>query len=169
MSENPYATPAEHESGAAAVPPVGPPIAGPPPPPPTGYQTAGVYLPYTSGTGPVGKVRSTGTCILLTIVTLGIYPLFWYYSVHDEMKRHSGQGLGGGLALVLAFFIGIVMPYVSSSEVGNLYRWKGMTAPVSGATGLWYFPGSLIIVGPIVWFIKTNGALNAYWRSLDAR
>jgi hypothetical protein len=32
-------------------------------------------------------------------------------------------------------------------------------------TGLWYFPGVLILVGPIVWFVKTNGALNDYWRS----
>jgi hypothetical protein len=116
--------------------------------------------------GPVGKVRSTGVCILLSIVTLGIYQLVWYYSTHEEMKRHSGQGMGGGLALVLAFFVGIVMPYLSSSEIGELYERRGLRKPVSGATGLWYFPGILILVGPLVWFIKTNGALNAYWRSL---
>jgi len=26
-----------------------------------------------------------------------------------------------------------------------------------------------VIVGLIVWFVKTNGALNAYWRSLGAQ
>ncbi len=35
-------------------------------------------------------------------------------------------------------------------------------------TGLWYFPGSLILVGPIIWFVKTNNALNDYWRSVGA-
>ena len=29
--------------------------------------------------------------------------------------------------------------------------------------------GSLILVGPLVWLVKTNGALNAYWRSMGAR
>jgi hypothetical protein len=41
------------------------------------------------------------------------------------MKHHTGEGLGGGIALVLAIFVGL-----------------------------------------IVWFVKVNGALNAYWRSL---
>ena len=83
-------------------------------------------LPAAVGAGaPLGKIRSTGTCILLAIVTLGIYTLVWYYKTHDEMKRHSGEGLGGVVALVLAFFVGIVMPYITSNEVGGLYRRAG--------------------------------------------
>lgn len=120
------------------------------------------------GAGPIGKVRSTGMCILLSIVTLGIYTWVWYYSTSEEMKRHSGQGLGGVLSLVLAIFIGIVNPYITSSEVGALYQRAGRKPPVSGLTGLWVFPGIFIIVGPIVWFVKTNGALNEYWKSLGA-
>jgi hypothetical protein len=121
------------------------------------------------GSAQLGKIRGTGMCIFLSIITFGIYSLVWYYSTHDEMKRHSGQGMGGGLALVLAFFVGIVMPYINSSEVGGLYERAGMRKPVSGATGLWYFPGIFILVGPLVWFIKTNGALNAYWRAQGVR
>lgn len=125
--------------------------------------------PYGYGTGQLGKVRPTGVCILLSIVTLGVYGLYWYFSVHEEMKKHSGTGLGGGVALLLAFFVGIVMPYVTSSEVGGLYERRGQVPPVSGVTGLWYFPGIfLFFIGPIVWFVKTNGALNAYWRSVGA-
>ncbi|WGL50719.1 DUF4234 domain-containing protein [Nocardioides sp. BP30] len=123
---------------------------------------------YAPVDGPPGKVRSTGLCILLTVVTLGIYPLVWFYSVHEEMKRHTNHGMGGPLALVLAFFISFVMPYLTSGEVGGLYERTGRARPVSALTGLWYFPGALIIVGPLVWFIKTNGALNAYWRSQGA-
>lgn len=129
---------------------------------------AATYGQPQAMTGEIGKVRETGMCILLTIVTLGIYPLYWYYVTHEEMKRHTGQGLGGLLAFVIAFFAGIVMPYISSSEVGGLYGRRGQTPPVSGVTGLWYFPGIFILVGPIIWFVKTNGALNAYWRSLQA-
>ena len=82
-------------------------------------------------------------CILLLFVTFGIYSLFWYFKTHEEMKRHSGLGMGGGLALLLAFFVGFVMPYLTSSEVGDLYERSGRSKPVSGATGLWYFPGML--------------------------
>jgi hypothetical protein len=116
----------------------------------------------------IGKIRGTGVCILLALVTFGIYPLVWFYQVHSEMKRHSGQGIDGGIALILTIFIGIVMPYITSSEVGALHERRGHRKPVSGATGLWYFPGMFILVGPLVWFVKTNGALNAYWRSLGA-
>ena len=137
-----------------------------PPRPPAVYAPAQPPMPYGP---PVGKVRSTGLCILLAIVTLGIYPIVWYFMVHDEMKRHSNEGIGGGIALLLALLVGIVMPYLTSSEVGHLYEKRGMRRPVSGATGLWYFPGMFILVGPLVWFIKTNGALNAYWRSYGAR
>jgi hypothetical protein len=29
--------------------------------------------------------------------------------------------------------------------------------------------GAFILIGPLVWLVKTNGALNAYWRSVGAR
>ena len=117
----------------------------------------------------IGQVRGTGLAILLFVVTFGIYGWYWFYVVHDEMKRHKGQGLGGGLALVLSFFVTIVMPYLTAQEVGEMYERRGQRRPVSGATGLWYFPGSFLVVGPLVWFILTNNALNDYWRSVGAR
>jgi len=120
------------------------------------------------GTGQLGQVRGTGITMLLFFVTLGIYGFYWYYVTHEEMKRHNGRGLGGVLALVLALFVGIVMPYLTSDEVGNLYEARGQPKPVSALTGLWSFPGIFILVGPIIWFVKTNGALNDYWRSLGA-
>ncbi|MGI8433986.1 MAG: hypothetical protein ACR2LE_04530 [Nocardioidaceae bacterium] len=73
------------------------------------------------------------------------------------------------MALLLALFVGIVMPFITSSEVGDLYARRGQEKPVSGSTGLWYFPGIFILVGPIIWFVKTNGALNSYWRSVGAQ
>ena len=151
-----------------------PPAYGPAYPPPAYGQPAyppptyGQLAPYSGGPAPIGQVRSTGICILLTIVTLGFYSWYWYYVTHDEMKRHSGNGLGGGLALLLTILVGFVMPYLTSSEVGQLYSRRGQQPPVTGLTGLWYFPGIFILVGPIIWFIKTNDALNGYWRAVGA-
>jgi len=124
---------------------------------------------YAQPTGPIGQVRSTGLQILLFFVTLGIWSLVYYYQTHEEMKRHTGEGVGGVLALVLSFFVGIVSPFLHSHEVGGLYERRGQHKPVSAVTGLWVIPGFLVLVGPIVWFVKTNGALNAYWRSVGAR
>jgi len=168
MTEDGGATgPEDQTTPAASAPsPSQPPAGYAYPPPPAGYGYP--PQPQAYGAGALGQTRGTGMCILLTVVTLGIYPLFWYYSVHDELKRHRGTGLGGGLALLLAFLVGFVMPYITSSEIGEAYAARGQAKPVSGLTGLWYFPGIFLIVGPLVWFVKTNGALNDYWRSLGA-
>ncbi len=127
------------------------------------------YAQYAAPQGPAGKVRSTGVAILLFIVTAGIYGWFYYFATHEEMKKHTGEGLGGIVALLLAIFVSPVSPYLHSHEVGDLYGRRGQEKPVSALTGLWYFPGIFILVGPIVWFVKTNGALNAYWRSVGAQ
>jgi hypothetical protein len=119
--------------------------------------------------GPVGKVRSTWAVIGLSIITFGIYSLYYYFATHEEMKRHSGEGVGGALGLVLAIFtLGLVTPFLLPNEVGNLYARQGRPRPVTATTGLWVLLGSFILIGPLVWLIKTNGALNAYWRSLGA-
>lgn len=139
--------------------------------PPQGAGPGGYRQPpvsYGQPTGPVGSTRSTGLGILLFFVTFGIYGIYWYFVVHDEMKRHSGQGLGGGVALLLALLVGVASPFLASSEVGGLYERDGRHKPVSGATGLWVIPGILLLVLPIVWFVKTNGALNDYWRAHGA-
>ena len=129
----------------------------------TGYQAPVVRQQG----GYVGEIRSTGLCFVLFIVTLGIYGFVWWYKTHNEMKRHSGEGLGGGLALVLAIIplVSIVMVFFTPSEVGKLFERRGQRPPVSGVTGLWTL---LPLLGGVVWFVKTNGALNAYWRSLGA-
>ncbi|MDI6910041.1 DUF4234 domain-containing protein [Nocardioides sp.] len=167
MTESNDPTPVSPQS-ASAPPPFGEatpaPAAAPAAP---AYAGAAHAAPAA---GPIGEVRSTGTCILLSIVTLGIYSWYWYYKTHDEMKRHSGEGIGGGIALLLAIFVSIVMPFLSSNEVGKLYERRGQQAPVTAATGLWFLLlGWLFLVGAIVWFVKTNNALNEYWKSVGAQ
>ena len=145
-----------------------PPPFGESAPAPTAAPAAPAYAGPTHAApaaGPIGEIRSTGTCILLSIVTLGIYGLYWYYQVHEDMKRHTGRGLGGLVALILGLFVGFVMPFFTSSEAGNMQEAGGRPRTVQGITGLWIL---LPLIGAIVWFVKTNGALNDYWRSRGA-
>ena len=72
-------------------------------------------------TGPLGKVRSPVTVILLTLVTLGIYLFFWIYYVFKELKDHTSEGIGGVIGLVIALVIGVVNLFVLPSEIGNMY------------------------------------------------
>jgi Zn-dependent protease len=123
------------------------------------------YQPAPVTAGPIGQVRSTGTCILLCIVTLGIYTLVYYYKTHEEMKRHSGQGLGGAVALILGLFVSFVLAFTMPGEVGKLRQSRGQDPKVSAATGAWIL---LPLIGAIIWFVKTNGALNEYWQSQGA-
>ncbi len=163
MTESNDPAPVSPQSGSVP-PPFG--EATPAPAAPAAPEAAYAY--QATGTGQVGQIRSTGTCILLSIVTLGIYTWFWYYKTHEEMKQHSGQGIGGGVALLLAIFVSIVMPFLSSNEVGKLYERRGQKPPVTAATGLWFLLLGWLLVGAIVWFVKTNNALNEYWKSVGA-
>ena len=62
-----------------------------------GYLTGGIYCPFAlhglvKDIKEICKedgIKSTGpfTMILLTIVTLGLYPLFWYYRLGDMLRR----------------------------------------------------------------------------------
>jgi hypothetical protein len=115
-----------------------------------------------SNTGPLGQPRGIGFAILMTIITLGIYSLYWVFKTQEEVKDHSGQGVGGVLGLVIYIVVSPVTWFLVPSEVGKMYQQDGRTAPFTGWTGLWLL---LPIVGAFVWFIKIQGALNRYWES----
>lgn len=213
--------------GWTAAPPPGYDWPAPPPgyaaPPPPGYgwppPPAGYGWPAPGYAGAYwipGRVRPTGTSIALFFCTLGIYSFFYNYQVHSEMKRYSGRGIGGGIALLLTFLANVAMPFVTPAEVGSLYSLRGQQPPVRGWTGLWYvlpiyggyffsffvlifatvavsstvsstghtttngaavaatvvsivFLVGVSIAGGVIWFVKTNGALNRYWESLGVR
>ena len=121
-----------------------------------------------STSGPLGQPRGIGFGILIFIITFGIYGIYWAYKTHEELKVHTGEGLGGVLGLVIYILIWPVTAFVIPSEVGNMYKRDGREPPVSGWTGLWLFPGFILVIPAIVWFVKVQGALNRYWESKAA-
>jgi hypothetical protein len=122
------------------------------------------YAP-AAGEGPPGEIRSIGTCILLAVVTLGIYTLVWTYRTQDEIKQHSGIGVGGGVGLLIYILVSPVTYFLVASDVDALHRRRGWNSPVSVLLGLWIL---LPLVGQIVWFVKVQGALNEYWTQVGA-
>ena len=149
-SDTPSETPPPAAQPPAATPPPAAPPAPAPPPVPTGR----------GGGGPLGKVRSPLTVVLLTIVTLGIYHFFWIYYVFKELKDHTNEGIGGVIGLVIALVIGIVNWFVLPSEIGNMYKRAGLEKPVRGVTGFWNL---IPLAGFIIWIYKVQNSLNHVW------
>jgi len=116
----------------------------------------------SGNTGPLGQQRGIGFAILIAIITFGIYSIYWVFKTQEEVKNHSGQGVGGVLGLVIYIVVGVVSWFLIPSEIGKMIKQDGREAPFSGWTGLWLL---LPIVGAFVWFIKVQGSLNQYWES----
>jgi Domain of unknown function (DUF4234) len=121
----------------------------------------------------VGNTRSIPLTILWTILTLGIYSLFWTYWTFDELQRYRrGRGLGGALGLV-AYILCIVLGWIAIaiigvllwSELKSLYEEDSRVSPHTPLWGLWLL---LPIVGNFIWFIPTQQALNDFWQSKGA-
>jgi hypothetical protein len=136
-----------------------------PAPQPDAVVPAPVPATQVSAKGPIGKPRGVLFVIVLSIVTLGIYHLYWYYRSFEEMKRHTGNGIGGILGLLIAIIFNPINWFVLPSEIGSMYRGDGREAPMSGWTGLWIL---LPLVGWFVWTVKVQRALNHYWKSTAA-
>jgi Domain of unknown function (DUF4234) len=116
--------------------------------------------------GPVGNRRSIGLSILWAVLTIGIYTFIWTYKTQEEVKRYSGNGVGGVIGLVIYILLSPVTFFIVPSEVRYMYEdLDGERSPVRGIYGLWFF---LPLIGHIVWFVQVQGALNRYWQSKGA-
>lgn len=117
------------------------------------------------GTNQPGKIRVPLTVVLLTIVTLGIYGLFWYYYMYSDMKDYRGKGLGGVLGVLLGFFCSIINVFVLPSEVEGLQRDSGRETTISALAGFWTF---IPIAGFIIWIYKIQNRVNEVWEAAGA-
>jgi Domain of unknown function (DUF4234) len=122
-------------------------------------------MSVSASSGPTGQSRGIAFGILMFIVTLGFYGWYWVYKTEEEMRQHTGEGLGGVLGLVIWILLSPVMAFVIPSEVGKMYSRSGQAPPVTGWTGLWLFPFGVFVIPAIVWFVKIQEALNRYWET----
>jgi Kef-type K+ transport system membrane component KefB len=87
------------------------------------------------------KVRHPLAPLGLGIITLGVYPLVWYFKINSEL-RSQGEDVSPGVAL-LAITLGaflIVPPFVSMYNTGERIRRvqerKGVDSPISAVLAL---------------------------------
>jgi hypothetical protein len=126
------------------------------------------------GNGAAGKIRSFWVGFGLSIVTLGIYGLCWYYFVNDELKdvgidkddqnlAHSSPAMS-----VTAIFIGgwVVIPpllsvYNYGQRIKRAQRLGGIprSEQINPVTAfLLFFPGSLLLIPYFIhfWYVTKH-------------
>ena len=109
-----------------------------------------------------GAFYSVGLTILLTIITCGIWGLFWTYRTNEDLKRYNRDGIGGVLGVVIYLLLAVVLMFTIPNEIEKSYQRDGRESPVNTLWGLWFL---LPIIGNIVWYVKVQNALNEFWIS----
>ena len=153
-------------------PPPPPPQGYPPPPPQQGYPPAYPPPPPPQGYPPPNfgaderKVRSPVTCILLSIITCGIYSLYWQWVTNKQINELAGAEVVGSGMLILGWFCFPVMWY-------NWYKWDQALQDVGQRYNIRYSSNFILWIiltvvagfGSFVMMFQVQEALNnAYSR-----
>ena len=116
----------------------------------------------SEGHEPIGKPRSVGLTILVTIVTLGIWTWVWSYMNGEELKTYRREGLGGVGYLLITIFISPITMFLMANEVENMYLAEHEQPRITTLWGLWFL---LPLIGNIIWYVRIQGAINEFWQA----
>lgn len=130
--------------------------------PPEQAPAAGAIASLGPSRGPLGKRENIGLQVLWSVLTIGLYGIYWAYKSHEEIKNHTGEGVGGLVGVVIFLFVGIVTLFLLPIEIEKMYKRDGRPSPVSAVTAFW------ILLFGIPWYVKCQGALNDYWEAKGA-
>jgi len=113
--------------------------------------------------GPLGQPMNPMQVFILSLVTCGIYGLYWAYKTFEELKQHNGEGLGGVVGVITCFFwVGYFMLPI---EIQKTYQAEGRPSPVEPVLGVWLL---VPIYGMYKYQTEVQTALNDYWVSKGA-
>lgn len=113
-------------------------------------------------TRPLGVPRSIPKQVLLSVVTFGLYGVYWAYRSHEDVYLHSGSGINGLIGALIYVFVGVITLFLLPIEIKRMYEQDSRTSPVGPATAFW------VLLFAIPWYVKCQGALNQYWISKGA-
>jgi hypothetical protein len=103
----------------------------------------------------------------LTIITLGIYGLYWFYKANEEIKRYTGDQTISPTRSLLAVFPGgilIVPPFIAYYNTANhilqMEQQRGIASQIS--------PALCVVLGLVIWIgmgAYVQEHLNRVWDS----
>lgn len=117
----------------------------PPPPqaiPPQAIPPAAARQPVTEAS--LGKDRSPASVLGLSIITLGIYYLVWYYKINSEIRRHDpdikvspGWAVAAiSVGAILLFIPPLVSSYTTAARIRQMQLDDGATQTISPVVAL---------------------------------
>lgn len=103
--------------------------------------------------------RNIAMCIILSLVTCGIYGLYWLVCLNDDANRVSGQESTSGAMLVVLSLVtcGIYMfywMYKQGEKIDSAKRARGMD--VSGNSSVIYLVLTLFGLGIVSYALMQN-------------
>lgn len=113
----------------------------------------------------IGKIREPVTVIILTVVTCGIYGLYWFYTMMQDMNGALGEErIQSTLFLVLSIVCAPVIWYV-------MYQLDKGTMEACAKEGveykenfiLWLLLSFVLGVGTFVCIYQLQSAYNKIW------
>ena len=135
-----------------------------------------------SGAFPVDQIktnRSLGMFLLLSIITLGIYSIYFFSKIGTDLNKIASRYDGKKTMhfCLIAFLLtpvtlgiaALVWYHKMSDRVGSELRRRGYEKTIGSDTyWLWGILGSLIIIGPFVYIYKLSGAMNTLAEDYNA-
>ena len=106
----------------------------------------------------------------LTLITLGIYGLYWYYKVNEEIQRYTNDQTispSRSLLAVIPGFLLIVPPFIAYYNTANhivrMEQQRGMASQIS--------PALVVIIAIVLWIgmaAYVQEHTNRVWDSASA-
>jgi Domain of unknown function (DUF4234) len=106
----------------------------------------------------------------LSFITLGIYGLYWYYKVNQEIQRYTGDQTispSRSLLAVIPGFLLIVPPFIAyyntSNHIVQMQQQRGIASQIS--------PALVVILALVIWIgmaAYVQEHLNRVWDSASA-
>lgn len=104
------------------------------------------------------KQRNVAVCILLSIITCGIYSLYWFICLADDANTAAGEmGTSGVMALVFSLITcgiyTLYWMYKQGEKIDNAKARRGMPG---GSSGILYLVLAIFGFGIISYAIMQN-------------
>lgn len=104
------------------------------------------------------KQRNLAICVILSIVTCGLYSLYWFICLSDDVNSLSEKEGTSGVAAVLLTIItcglyGLYWSYMQGEKLDKIKTNRGIP---SSNSGVLYLILSLLSVGIISYILMQN-------------
>lgn len=108
------------------------------------------------------KERNIALCVILSIITCGIYGLYWFVCLTDDTNTIAGEpGTSGVLALVLTIITcgiyGLYWAYKCGEKIDKAHQRNGKSAENGGILYL-----ILFIFGGIIAYALIQNEINKF-------